>query len=89
MEVLTARFEDSRDSRVIAEINKHKKTCSYVDYVDKFEELRACMLLINDEKVLENYFTTRFISRLNDKLQSAISMFEPKSLQHAISLGKK
>lgn len=89
LEVLTARFEDLRESRVIDEFNKLKQTGSYADYVDKFEELKACMSLINGEEFSENYFVASFISGLNDELQSAISMFEPKSLQHAINLGKK
>ncbi|KAL8496188.1 hypothetical protein ACS0TY_020047 [Phlomoides rotata] len=89
VEVLFARFEDIRESKVIDGFNKLKQTGSYADYVDKFEELKACMLLINGEEFSEKYFVASLISSLHKELQSSIAMFEPKTLQHAINLGKK
>lgn len=37
----------------------------------------------------ESYFVASFISGLHDELQSFISLFEPKTLSHAVELAKK
>lgn len=74
---------------MVAEFNKLKQTGSYEDYVDKFEELKACLLLFTGDEFSESYFVASFISGLSDELQSFVSMFERTTLQHAIKLGKK
>ncbi|KAK6125713.1 hypothetical protein DH2020_040546 [Rehmannia glutinosa] len=62
---------------------------SYNDYVDKFEELKACMLLMNNGDYSEEYFVASFISGLSEELQSFVNMFEPTTLQQTIDLGRK
>ncbi|KAK6139155.1 hypothetical protein DH2020_027104 [Rehmannia glutinosa] len=88
VEVVSARFEELKEARIIAEFNKLKHNGSYMDYVDKFEELKACMLLLNGE-FSEEYFVASFISGLSEELQAFINMFEPTTLQETIDLGKK
>ncbi|KAK6152008.1 hypothetical protein DH2020_014643 [Rehmannia glutinosa] len=83
------KFEELRESRIIAEFNKLKQTGSYADYVDKFEELKACMLLMNNGVFSEEYFVANFVSGLSEELQSFITMFEPSTLQQTIELGRK
>lgn len=46
LSIISTRFEEIKDSSVIAEFNKLKQTGNYEEYVDKFEELKTCMLLI-------------------------------------------
>ncbi|KAK6163811.1 hypothetical protein DH2020_000675 [Rehmannia glutinosa] len=89
VEVISARFEELKEARIIVEFNKLKQTGSYVDYNEKFEELKACMLLLKNGEYSEEYFIASFISGLSEELQSFIYMFEPTSLQQTIDLGRK
>ncbi|KAK6137448.1 hypothetical protein DH2020_028805 [Rehmannia glutinosa] len=89
VEVISARFEELKEVKIIAEFNKLKHTGSYNDYVDKFEELKACMLLMNNGDYSEEYFVASFISGLSEELQSFVNMFEPTTLQQTIDLGRK
>ncbi|KAK6150060.1 hypothetical protein DH2020_017585 [Rehmannia glutinosa] len=89
LDVVSARFEELKEAKIIAEFNKLKQTGSYNDYVDRFEELKACMLLINCGEYSEEYFIASFVSGLSDELQSFITMFEPNTLQQTIDLGRK
>ncbi|KAK6160382.1 hypothetical protein DH2020_003763 [Rehmannia glutinosa] len=73
VEVVSARFEELKEARIIAEFNKLKHNGSYMDYVDKFEELKACMLFLNGE-FSEEYFVASFISGLSEELQAFINM---------------
>ncbi|KAK6151575.1 hypothetical protein DH2020_014210 [Rehmannia glutinosa] len=82
------RFEELKETRIIAEFNKLKHTGSYSDYVERFEELKACMIMLNSE-YSEEYFVASFVSGLSEELQAFINMFEPKTLQQTIELGKK
>ncbi|KAK6149080.1 hypothetical protein DH2020_016605 [Rehmannia glutinosa] len=89
LEVISARFEELKESRIIAEFNKLKQNGSYNDYVDRFEELKACLLLTTNGDFSEEYFVASFISGLSDELQAFITMFDHVSLQQAIELGRK
>lgn len=40
-EVVSARFEELREAKIVSEFNKLKQTGSYSEYVDKFEELKG------------------------------------------------
>ncbi|KAK6115436.1 hypothetical protein DH2020_007705 [Rehmannia glutinosa] len=89
IEIISARFEELKEAKIIAEFNKLKHTGSYHDYVEKFEELKACMLLLNNGDFSEEYFIARFISGLSEELQAFVTMFEPVTLQQTIELGRK
>lgn len=88
IELVSARFEELKETKIVAEFNKLKMMGSYADYVEKFEELRACLLLIYRGEFSEDYFIASFISGLGEELQSFIRMFNPSSLQQAMELGK-
>lgn len=88
LEIISARFVDLREYKIITEFNKLKQTGGYADYVEKFEELRACMLLRNQNKYSEEYFVASFMSGLSEDLQAFINMFEPSTLQQTIELGR-
>ncbi|KAK6163034.1 hypothetical protein DH2020_002875 [Rehmannia glutinosa] len=89
VDIISARFEELREAKIIAEFNKLKQTGSYGDYVEKFEELKACMLLLNHGEYSEEYFIASFVSGLSEELQSFITMFNPSTLQQTIELGRK
>ncbi|KAK6118018.1 hypothetical protein DH2020_048243 [Rehmannia glutinosa] len=89
VEIVSARFEELKEAMIIAEFNKLIQTGSYSDYVEKFEELKACMLLLKNGDYSEEYFIASFISGLSEELQSFIHMFEPSTLQQTIDLGRK
>ncbi|KAK6119541.1 hypothetical protein DH2020_046708 [Rehmannia glutinosa] len=89
IEVVSARFEELKEARIIAEFNKLKHSGSYAEYVERFEELRACMLVLNNRDYSEAYFIASFISGLSEELQAFMNMFEPSSLQQTVELGRK
>ncbi|KAK6119956.1 hypothetical protein DH2020_046304 [Rehmannia glutinosa] len=62
---------------------------TWQQFVEKFEELKACMLLLKSGEYSEEYFIASFISGLSEELQSFIYMFEPTLLQQTIDLGRK
>ncbi|KAH6780602.1 hypothetical protein C2S52_011839 [Perilla frutescens var. hirtella] len=89
LDVVSARFEEIRDAKVITEFNKLKHTGLYTDYFNRFEELKACMLLLNKGQFTEDYFIASFISGLGEDIQPLIHMFKPATLNHAIELGQQ
>ncbi|KAH6811974.1 hypothetical protein C2S51_025736 [Perilla frutescens var. frutescens] len=88
LEVISARFDDLKETKIICEFNKLKHTGSYEDYVERFEELRACMGLLHPGEFTESYYMASFLSGLGEELKSAVLMFKPKDLQHIIELGQ-
>ncbi|KAH6799229.1 hypothetical protein C2S51_035713 [Perilla frutescens var. frutescens] len=60
----------------------------YLDYVDKFEELKECMLMCTKGTYTEAYFVASFLSGLSKELRAAVAMFNPTTLQQAIDLGR-
>ncbi|CAA0822266.1 Unknown protein, partial [Striga hermonthica] len=89
VEIVSARFEELKEVKIIAKFNKLRHTGSYADYVDKFEELKACMQLMNQGEFSEEYFIASFISGLSEELQAFLHMFNPKTLQQTIELGQQ
>ncbi|KAK6136072.1 hypothetical protein DH2020_030177 [Rehmannia glutinosa] len=89
VETVSARFEELKEAKIIAEFNKLRQTGSYSDYVEKFEELKSCMLILKNGEYSEEYFIASFISGLSEELQSFINMFEPTTLQQTVDLGRK
>ncbi|CAA0825197.1 Unknown protein, partial [Striga hermonthica] len=89
VEIVSARFEELKEVKIIAEFNKLRHTGSYADYVDKFEELKACMQLMNQREFSEDYYIASFISGPSEELQSFLHMFNPRTLQQTIELGQQ
>ncbi|KAK6127658.1 hypothetical protein DH2020_038574 [Rehmannia glutinosa] len=89
LEVVSSRFEELRETKIIGEFNKLKHTGSYTDYVERFEELQACMRMMNKGEYSEEYFMASFLSGLSEESQAFINMFEPTTLQQTIELGRK
>lgn len=73
---------------IIGEFDKLKCTGSYDEYVDKFEELRACMSLFDHVKYSYEHYMASFVSGLGEKLQAAINTLGPTTLQQTIEVGK-
>ncbi|KAH6792935.1 hypothetical protein C2S52_003412 [Perilla frutescens var. hirtella] len=86
--IIKSRFDDLKETKIICEFNKLKHTGSYEDYVERFEELKACMDLLHPGEFTESYYMASFLSGLRDELKSAIMMFKPSDLQHTIELGQ-
>lgn len=87
--IVSARFEDIKGAKIIAEFNKLRQTGSYEKYVQKFEELKACMLLFNEGHYTEEHFVASFISGVSKDMQADIDMVGSKTLKHTIEIGKK
>lgn len=87
--VVSTKFEEIKEENVIEEFTKIRHVGSYEEYVDKFEDLKACMELFNTGGFSEQYYKSTFIGGLSLELKSAIKMFKPKTLQDAIELGKE
>ncbi|KAH6820515.1 hypothetical protein C2S53_008788 [Perilla frutescens var. hirtella] len=88
VEVVAIRFEDLNESKIITEFNKLKYTGDYLDYVEKFEGLKKCMLLFGQGAYTENYFKACFISGLSYELRSVIHEFAFATLDQVMELGK-
>ncbi|KAH6809268.1 hypothetical protein C2S51_027051 [Perilla frutescens var. frutescens] len=88
LDVVSARFEELREAKIIMEFNKFKHQGSYDDYVKRFEELKACMMMLNHSEYSESYFVASFVSGLSEDLQAAISLFNPQTLHQVIELGR-
>lgn len=80
IDLVSARFEELKEAKIIAEFKKLRQVGNYSDYVDRFEELKACMFLLNKGEYSEEYF----ISGLSDELQSFVRMFSPTTLSQTI-----
>ncbi|XP_057773723.1 uncharacterized protein LOC130993019 [Salvia miltiorrhiza] len=89
LQVVAARFEDINESKIIMEFKNLKQSGSYVSYVEKFEELRACLLLSSRIKYSEEYFVANFVSGLSEELQNFMMLFKPGTLQEAIEIGQR
>lgn len=57
--------------------------------MDRFEELKACLILEDFSKFTDDYFIGSFLSGLTDNLQSFITVFQPSTLDLTINLGRK
>ncbi|KAH6817325.1 cactus-binding carboxy-terminal [Perilla frutescens var. frutescens] len=86
--VVAARFEDLRESNIVVEFNKLRHTGGYADYVERFEELKECMSLYDNNQHSETYFVASFMSGLSEELRAAVKMFNPTTLEQAIELGQ-
>lgn len=87
--VVSTKFEEIKEENAIEEFTKLRCVGNYEDYVDKFEELKACMELFNTGGFSEQYYKSSFIGGLSLELKSVVKMFKPKTLQDAIELGRE
>ncbi|KAH6797153.1 hypothetical protein C2S52_021707 [Perilla frutescens var. hirtella] len=88
MEVISARFEDLREAKIVEEFNQLKHTGDYMDYVGRFEELNECMLMFGQGIFTETYFMAGFLTGLSEDVRAAINLFSPTSLEQMVELGK-
>ncbi|XP_057803459.1 uncharacterized protein LOC131018771 [Salvia miltiorrhiza] len=87
MDVVAARFEDLNEGMIVMEFKNLKQVGTYEEYVEKFEELRACLLLSNRMTYSEEYSSASFISGILEELQGLMLLFKPKTLIEAIEIG--
>ncbi|KAK6161226.1 hypothetical protein DH2020_004607 [Rehmannia glutinosa] len=84
VEIISSRFEELKEAKIIGEFNKLKHLGTYAEYVEKFEELQACMLMLNKGNYTEEYFVASFISGLNDEVCNAFTTVSPNWVQQVI-----
>lgn len=78
---LNTRFGTYLYDDPMAELKELKQTGSVMDYHDKFDTL------LNME-LAEEYAVSCFISGLKEEIQVPVRMFQPRTLQKALSLAK-
>ncbi|KAH6806298.1 hypothetical protein C2S51_031129 [Perilla frutescens var. frutescens] len=88
MEVISARFEDLKEAKIVEEFNQLKHTGDYMEYVARFEELKESMLMFGQGIFTETYFMASFLTGLSEDMRVAINLFSPTSLEQIVELGK-
>lgn len=61
-------LEDLRIPNIVVEFNKRKQNGTYEEYVEHFNELKACLLMNDHSKYTEEYFMGSFLSGLSEEL---------------------
>lgn len=89
MEEIALKFDDLNEGKMVMEFKQLKQAGIYDDYVEKFEELRAYLLLSNSMNYSEEYFVASFISGLSEEMQGLMLLFRPRTLHEAIENGKQ
>nr|CAD1842592.1 unnamed protein product [Ananas comosus var. bracteatus] len=79
---LNTRFGTDLNDDPMAELKELKQTGSVMDYQDKFDAL------LNRVELAEEYVVSCFLSGLKDEIQIPVRMFQPRTLQNALSLAK-
>nr|CAD1839913.1 unnamed protein product [Ananas comosus var. bracteatus] len=79
---LNTRFGVDLYDDPMAELKELKQTGSVMEYQDKFDAL------LNRVVLTEEYAISCFLSGLKDEIQIPVRMFQPRSLQRALSLAK-
>ncbi|VFQ72987.1 unnamed protein product [Cuscuta campestris] len=80
---LCARFKDELGSKLVEEFNKLQQGGNLEEYVDKFEELKSCMLMKNP-LLPPKHMLDSFIGGLKPHLKAYVRAFKPESLAEAI-----
>ncbi|XP_027088762.1 uncharacterized protein [Coffea arabica] len=86
-ELLCRRFNDRSCKDIVEEFNKLQQLGNMEDYQEKFEELKALMLIKN-RNLDENYFISSFISGLKEEIKPMIKMLKPVTLTEAFELSQ-
>ncbi|XP_020080220.1 uncharacterized protein LOC109703897 [Ananas comosus] len=79
---LSTRFRSDLFDDPMAELKGLRQIGSVLEYQDKFDSL------LNRVELSEEYAVSCFISGLKDEIQIPIRMFQPRTLQRALSLAK-
>ncbi|XP_017221614.1 uncharacterized protein LOC108198371 [Daucus carota subsp. sativus] len=69
------------------EFNKLSQTGNLMEYVEKFEELKA-LILYRNPNLGEGYFVSSFISGLKIELKPMVRLMKPQTLMHAIEVAQ-
>lgn len=69
------------------EFNKLVQTGNVLEYIEKFEELKA-VLLCKNSHLDESYFVSSFISRLKWGLKPMVRLMRPNTLGDAIEIAQ-
>ncbi|KAJ8446939.1 hypothetical protein Cgig2_026437 [Carnegiea gigantea] len=80
---ICARFKDNLGSKVIEDFNKLCQVGTIDEYLAKFEELRALML-VRTPTMPEAYFLESFIGGLKPAVKPLVRAFNPQTLPSAI-----
>ena len=70
------RFRDNLGSKVVEDFNRLQQTGSIDDYLAKFEELKACILL-KTPHMPEDYLLESFIGGLKPAVKALVRAFKP------------
>ncbi|XP_026383573.1 uncharacterized protein LOC113279076 [Papaver somniferum] len=84
---LCSRFQELGHDDIVGEFNKLSQVGTVLEYQEVFEQLKALMLAKN-RHLTEDYFTSSFISGLNEELRIVVQMFSPVTLEKAIYLAR-
>lgn len=84
---LMKRFGKNGGLDVQEEFNKLTQSGSVLEYVEKFEELKA-LVLCKNVNLGEGYFVSSFISGLKNELKPMVRLMKPKSLLDAMEIAQ-
>ncbi|KAF5190358.1 hypothetical protein FRX31_020067 [Thalictrum thalictroides] len=87
IEAIRSRFSTEAQEIIIGDFNKLEQISTVADYQNRFEELKALVLLKN-KHLKEEYFVDSFISGLKDEIKHQVQMFHPKEMHVAISVAR-
>ncbi|XP_071924750.1 uncharacterized protein [Coffea arabica] len=79
---LCRRFGDIRGEDVIEEFNKLYQDSAVLAYQEKFEELRATVM-VKLPLLSKSYYVSSFLSGLKEEIKAAVKMHMPQTLQVA------
>ncbi|XP_071902780.1 uncharacterized protein [Coffea arabica] len=86
-EGVSHRFGDLGDEDGVEEFNKLQQSSTVMACQEKFEELRAIVLLKNPG-LSESYFVSSYLSGLQEELKALVKMHKPQTLQEAFEVAK-
>ncbi|KAH0767947.1 hypothetical protein KY285_003818 [Solanum tuberosum] len=82
-EELISRFEDELLDDIVEQFNRLFQTGSMDEFLGKFEDLKAQMLVRNPH-LNDPHFLSSFIGALKEEIRFAVNMFKPTTLKLAI-----
>ena len=85
---ISARFKDNLGNKVVEEFNKLAQFGSLDNYIAKFEELKA-LLLLRNPTMPDSYFLESFIGGLSDTVKPIVRSFKPVSVSDAIEYARQ
>lgn len=82
-EELISRFREIVVEDVVVEFNKLQNTGTIDEFLGKFEDLKAHMLIRNPI-LQEAHFLSSFIGALKEEIRFEVKIFKPATLKEAI-----